>query len=120
MAPFNLQRFLEETGVSLHRLATHLQVAATYLEAAADGRGRLTRRDEDACRKLRRRLTKWKQLDLPFAESAEAFSRERARARARAAANSSTAKANPTRRRTSIASDSQGNLDRAPLRPPSR
>lgn len=83
MAAFNFPQFLEETGVSLHRLATYLQVAEGYLAAAAAGAGRLTRRDEAACRQLRRRLLKWKQLALPFAEPAHTFTWEHARRRAR-------------------------------------
>jgi hypothetical protein len=83
---FNLQGFLDETGITLHKLATYLQVAESYLESAAAGATRLTRRDETACRKLRRRLTQWKQLDLPFAEPPATFSRDHARAKARARA----------------------------------
>jgi hypothetical protein len=98
MTALNLQRFLEETGISLHRLATYLQVAESYLAAAAAGTDRLTRRDETACRYLRRRLTKWRQLDLPFAESLETFSRDHARSRARARAKTA-AKAPPRRPR---------------------
>jgi len=109
MTPFNLQRFLGETGISLHRLATFLQVAESYLEAAVAGRGRLTRRDEDACRKLRRRLTRWKQLDLPFAESARTFSRDHARATARAEAKSTAARTG--RRRTPPPPEDSGAAD---------
>ncbi len=96
MAGFNLQRFLDETGISLHKLATHLQVAESYLGAALAGTARLTRRDETACRLLRRRLTRWKQLNLPFAEPIGVFSREHSRAQARARARE-TRKA-PTRK----------------------
>ena len=84
MTGFNLQRFLEDTGISLHKLATHLQVAESYLGAVVAGTARLTRRDETACRQLWRRLTRWKQLSLPFAEPMQKFSREHARAQARA------------------------------------
>lgn len=84
MPGFDLPRFLDETGISLHKLATHLQVAESYLEAAAAGTARLTRRDETACRQLWRRLTRWKQLNLPFAEPIETFSREHSRAVVRA------------------------------------
>jgi len=108
MTVFNLQRFLDETGLGLHKLATYLQVAESYLAAAAAGTGRLTRRDETACRYLRRRLTRWKQLDLPFAESSETFSRDHARTAARARAKSA-AKA-PGRRAAPAEAALQGSL----------
>ncbi len=103
MPGFNLQRFLDDTGISLHKLATHLQVAESYLGAAVAGTACLTRRDETACRLLRRRLTKWRQLDLPFAESINSFSREHARAQARARVKA--AKKAPSRKRTAATTD---------------
>lgn len=86
MARFDFPRFLAETGVSLAKLASYLRVAPTYLQAAAAGEGKLTTRDQEACRLLRRRLTKAVQLDLPFAESRQTFTREHARRLARARA----------------------------------
>ncbi len=90
MARFDFPRFLAETGVSMMKLASYLRVAPSYLEAALRGEGRLTGRDQAACRVLWRRLTKAKQLALPFAESPATFTRrhgkEQARAKALAAA----------------------------------
>ncbi len=86
MPCFNLQRFLAETGLNIARLASYLQVARTYLEAAVHGQTSLTRRDQEACRALWRRLTQAVQFELPFAEPAETFTREHARRRARARA----------------------------------
>jgi hypothetical protein len=86
MARFDFQRFLAETGVSLARLASYLRVAPAYLEAAAGGQGKLTGRDQDACRLLWRRLTKAVQLPLPFAEPPQTFTRQHARLAARARA----------------------------------
>lgn len=93
MPGFNLQRFLAETGLSIARLASYLQVARTYLEAAARGQTPLTRRDQEACRALWRRLVRVEQIELPFAEPAETFTREHALrlARARAAASAAPA-----------------------------
>ncbi len=115
MAGFNLQQFLDETGISLHRLATYLQVAESYLGAALVGTARLTRRDETACRLLRRRLTKWRQLDLPFAESINSFSREHARAQARARVK--IRKKAPNRRGTGSPSLEPSNTGQALLPP---
>jgi hypothetical protein len=99
MARFDFPRFLAETGVSLTRLASYLRVAPTYLQAAAAGEGKLTTRDQDACRLLRRRLTKAVQLDLPFAEPGETFTRAHARrlARQRALAPAPPARRKATR-----------------------
>jgi hypothetical protein len=83
MARFDFPRFLAETGVSLTKLASYLRVAPAYLQAAAAGQGKLTTRDQEACRLLRRRLIKAVQLDLPFAEPREVFTREHARRIAR-------------------------------------
>ena len=95
MSRFDLAGFLEKTGFSLRRLATYLQVAPGYLEAARTGEGRLTARDQAACRLLWRRLFQGKQLELPFAESLEMFTRSHAQslARARARASGASAKA---------------------------
>lgn len=100
MSRFDLADFLNKTGFSLRKLATYLQVAPGYLEAALAGEARLTARDEAACRLLWRRLFKGKQLDLPFAESLETFTRNHARslARARAAQSGAPANARPSRR----------------------
>ncbi len=84
MARFNFQQFLAETGVSLPRLAAYLRVAQSYLEAAAAGRERLTARDLTACRLLWRRLTQAEQLELPFAEPSDTFTKQHARLLARA------------------------------------
>jgi hypothetical protein len=107
MPRFDLQRFLGETGVSLTGLASYLRVAPTYLEAALAGQERLTRRDQDACRLLWRRLTQAVQLKLPFAEPLEAFSREHAHRAARAASKTRAPVASSTGRR-------RGRKDRAP------
>lgn len=102
MSRFDLADFLEKTGFSLRRLATYLQVAPGYLEAAKAGEARLTARDQAACRLLWRRLFKGKQLELPFAESLETFTRSHARsqARAKAAESGAAVKARPARRRS--------------------
>ena len=84
MSRFDLANFLEKTGFSLRRLATYLQVAPAYLEAARNGEARLTVRDQAACRLLWRRLFQGKQLELPFAEPLETFTRSHAQTLARA------------------------------------
>jgi hypothetical protein len=88
MPRFDLQRFLAETGLSIAKLASHLQVAQTYLQKAAGGKADLTRRDREACRTLWRRLTQAAQIELPFAEPPETFTREHARRVARSGAKS--------------------------------
>ena len=100
MTRFDLADFLEKTGFSLRRLATYLQVAPGYLEAARTGEGRLTARDLAACRLLWRRLFQGKQLELPFAEPLETFTRSHAQslARARATVSGAPAKAHPSPR----------------------
>ena len=106
MSRFDLADFLEKTGFSLRRLATYLQVAPGYLEAARAGETRLTARDQAACRLLWRRLFKGKQLELPFAEPLATFTRSHAQslARARAAASTAFEKVSPaSRARTSRA-----------------
>jgi hypothetical protein len=97
MAGFDFQRFLAETGVSLTRLASYLRVAPSYLQAAAAGQGKLTGRDQTACRVLWRRLTKAVQLPLPFAEPAHTFTREHARRMARARAIQAQPRRTPAR-----------------------
>jgi hypothetical protein len=81
---FDLAEFLAKTGFSLPRLASHLRVAPVYLEAVLAGQARLTARDQTACRLLWRRLFRGKQMDLPFAEPIETFTRRHAQALARA------------------------------------
>jgi hypothetical protein len=93
----DLADFLQKTGFSLKRLATYLRVAPTYLEAALAGTARLTTRDQQACRLLWRRLFQAKQMQLPFAEPLESFTRTHARARARARATGSTQTGESTR-----------------------
>lgn len=93
MARFDLADFLNKTGLSLRRLATYLRVAPAYLEAARAGKARLTARDQAACRLLWRRLFRGKQLELPFAEPLETFTRRHARAQARARAAASRTRA---------------------------
>jgi hypothetical protein len=88
MPRFNLQRFIAETGLSIARLASYLQVAQTYLQQAAAGKTDLTRRDREACRALWRRLTQATQIELPFVESPSTFTREHARLLARSRARS--------------------------------
>ncbi len=100
MARFDLREFLARTGVSLSRLASYLRVAPSYLEAALDSTGRLTKRDEQACRLLVRRLFQAKQMDLPFAEPPRSFTNTHARDGARAAAKTgaSPKRASPRRK----------------------
>ena len=100
MTRFELADFLEKTGFSVRRLATYLQVAPGYLEAVRTGEGRLTARDQAACRLLWRRLFQGKQLELPFAESLETFTRSHAQslARAQAAAPGASVEARPSPR----------------------
>ena len=81
---FDLTEFLAKTGFSVPRLASHLRVAPVYLEAVLAGQARLTGRDQTACRLLWRRLFRGKQMDLPFAEPIETFTRRHAQALARA------------------------------------
>lgn len=83
MPPFDLTDYLKRTGFSLSRLATYLQVASSYLEAAVAGEARLTARDQAKCRLLWRRLFQGKQLELPFVEPPGTFTRDHARAIAR-------------------------------------
>ena len=97
MSRFDLQEFLARTGVSLTKLASYLRVAPSYLQAALDGTGRLTARDQQACRLLVRRLFQAKQMELPFAEPLRSFSKTHARDRARTAAK--TAASRPRRRK---------------------
>jgi len=92
MPRFDLQRFLGETGLTIARLASRLQVAQTYLEKVVRGEAKLTSRDQEACRTLWKRLTQAKQMELPFAESAETFTRGHARALARARALATSAR----------------------------
>lgn len=84
MPPFDLQRFLAETGLTVARLASHLQVSRDYLDAVVTGRAELTPRDQEACRLLRRRMSLTEQFPLPFAEPPEVFTRLHARLLARA------------------------------------
>jgi hypothetical protein len=81
---FDLTEFLAKTGFSLPRLASYLRVAPVYLEAVLAGHARLTARDQAACRLLWRRLFRGKQMDLPFAEPIETFTRRHAQTLARA------------------------------------
>ena len=111
MTRFELADFLEKTGFSVRRLATYLQVAPGYLEAVRTGEGRLTARDQAACRLLWRRLFQGKQLELPFAESLETFTRSHAQslARAQAAASGASVEARPSpRARSSRAATARG------------
>jgi hypothetical protein len=88
MPRLDLEDFLRKTGFSLPKLASYLRVAPTYLEAVAAGQARLAARDQAACRLLWRRLFQGRQLELPFAEPPQTFTRSHAQtlARARAAA----------------------------------
>ncbi|MBI3988081.1 MAG: hypothetical protein HY347_00545 [candidate division NC10 bacterium] len=79
MPRFDLQRFLAETGLNLDRLASHLRVSRDYLDTVVAGRADLTPRDQEACRLLRRRLFRAEQVELPFAEPQETFTRLHAR-----------------------------------------
>ena len=84
MPRFDLKRFLAETGLTVVRLASFLQVSRDYLDTVVAGRADLTPRDQEACRLLRRRLSRTEQLPLPFAEPPETFTRLHARLLARA------------------------------------
>ncbi len=108
MPRFEFQRFLSETGVSLPRLASYLRVAPSYLEAALHGEGRLTGRDQAACRLLWRRLTKAKQLGLPFAEPPSTFTRTHGRQQARAKAKAAAKKRVGPARPAPPSADAQG------------
>jgi hypothetical protein len=99
VARFDLREFLARTGVTLARLASYLRVAPSYLESALDGTGRLTARDQQACRLLVRRLFQAKQMDLPFAEPLRTFTRIHARDRARAAAKAGAPSKSTARRK---------------------
>ncbi len=103
MPRFDLREFLTRTGVSVARLASYLRVAPSYLQSALDGTGRLTARDQQACRLLLRRLFLAKQMELPFAEPVRSFTKTAARERARAAAKKGSAKS--MRQRKSRAAD---------------
>lgn len=83
MRRFDFQRFLADTGLSLAALASSLRVAQGYLQAAALGQDHLTPRDEESCRALWRRLTQGEQMELPFGEAPETFTRAHARDLAR-------------------------------------
>jgi hypothetical protein len=98
VARFDLRDFLARTGVTLARLASYLRVAPSYLESALDGTGRLTARDQQACRLLQRRLFQAKQMELPFAEPPRTFSKSYARDRARAAQRRTASAASPRKR----------------------
>jgi hypothetical protein len=91
MAGLNFPEFLAKTGLSIPRLATYLQVAESYLEAAAAGTARLTARDQQACRLLLRRLVGATQLELPLSAPVgsltRAYARQRKRERAVASQN---------------------------------
>jgi hypothetical protein len=80
----DLAEFLAKTGFSVPRLASYLRVTPVYLEAVLAGQARLTIRDQTACRLLWRRLFRGKQMDLPFAEPIETFTRRHAQTLARA------------------------------------
>jgi hypothetical protein len=94
---FDLADFLAKTGLNLRKLATYLQVAPAYLEAALAGEARLTARDQAACRLLWRRVFQGKQLQLPFAEPPKTFTRDHTRAMARARAMQGAAPSKPRR-----------------------
>jgi hypothetical protein len=94
---FDLTEFLAKTGFSLPRLASYLRVAPSYLEAVLARQARLTVRDQAACRLLWRRLFRGKQMDLPFAEPIETFTRRHAQALARARGAAAGGRASRTR-----------------------
>jgi len=105
MAGFSFPEFLAKTGLSISRLATYLQVAESYLEAAAAGAMRLTARDQHACRLLWRRLFAAKQLELPLSSSPEALTRAYARRRRREHAAGTTGSSRGRVRRSLASSD---------------
>ena len=102
MRPLDLKRFLREQGLTPAALARHLRVSETYLGTVLEGQEVLGERDQAACLALAARLARARralraaQMELPFAERPEAFTREYARQQARAHA---AKRAKPTPRK---------------------
>lgn len=89
MKPFDLNRFLGEQELSPAMLARHLRVSELYLLAVLAGQEALSERDRAACLSLAMRLARSRQalravqIELPFAEPRETFTREFARQQGR-------------------------------------
>lgn len=89
MAPFDLNRYLSEQELTPAMLARHLRVSELYLLAVMAGQESLSERDGAACLALATRLARARQalravqIELPFAEPRETFTREFARRQAR-------------------------------------
>ena len=92
MASFDLHRFLGEQELTPAMLARHLRVSELYVLAVLAGHEVLGERDRAACLVLATRLARARQaqravqIELPFAEPRETFTREFARRQARARA----------------------------------
>jgi hypothetical protein len=89
MALFDLSRFLVEQELTPAMLARHLRVSELYLLAVLAGEEPLSERDRAACLALATRLLRARkalravQIELPFAEPRETFTRAFARRQAR-------------------------------------
>jgi len=89
MEPLDLNRFLSEQALTPAMLARHLRVSELYLLAVLAGQEALSERDRAACLALATRLARARQalravqIELPFAEPCETFTREFARRQAR-------------------------------------
>jgi len=113
MKPLDLGRFLSEQGLTPAMLARHLRVSQAYLETVLAGEGALGDRDQTACLALGARHARARhalravQIELPFGQPLETFTREYARQQAR---ERTATQGRPPRRKNS--SD--------PTRPPER
>ena len=105
MKPFDLSRFLSQQGLTPAMLARHLRVSQAYLETVLAGEGALGDRDQFACLALEGRLARARhaeravQIELPFGQAPETFTREYARQQAR---ERSATQARPPRRNQSL------------------
>ena len=104
MKPLDLGRFLSEQGLTPAMLALHLRVSEAYLETVLAGKEALGERDQAACLALKARLARARhalravQIELPFGEAPETFTREYARQQAR---ERTAIQGRPARRRNS-------------------
>jgi hypothetical protein len=101
--PFDLNRFLGEHALTPAMLARHLRVSELYLMTVMTGQEALSERDRAACLALATRIARARralravQIELPFAEPPETFTREFARLHAR---DRAATQARPTSRKT--------------------
>jgi hypothetical protein len=104
MKPLDLGRFLSEQGLTPAMLARYLRVSQAYLETALAGEGALGDRDQAACLALEGRLARARhaqravQIELPFGQAPETFTRAYARQQAR---ERTATQGRPPRRRDS-------------------